>query len=148
MNGVCIVAMPVGDGTVTYKEDGSTAPLHQTLVYFGNTDNVSPETIAMLKHNVESIARVTRAFPARVIGHATLGEFAEEVVLTASEDIATLRANLLFNEVIREAADAIQQHPTYVSHISGMQDAKYNDWLIFDRIALWAGDDRTVYPLR
>lgn len=147
MGGLCIVALPVGNATVTYKEDGSTAPLHQTLVYLGDAEAATFDRINALGSAISEVARVTRAFPAQIIGGATLGEFQEDVVLTSSDELLNVRDRLLLDDTVRGVFTSVKQHPGYVSHISGMV-ASYGDWVVFDRLALWAGEDKYEFRLQ
>jgi len=146
MNGVCIVALALGNQTVEY-EDGDIAPVHQTLVYFGPQDQISREEIADVEHCVSAVASVVQIFPAMVVGKGTLGPDGDRVVFTESSEALQIRDALIFWPVVAALMNRFEQHPNWISHTTGMQNLVYGDHIVYDRLAVWYGEERTTYPL-
>jgi hypothetical protein len=147
MNSALIVALPIGDRTVTYK-DGDTAPLHQTLVFFGDTLNVTPEERAKISNVVSLFATHTYPFTAKVIGKGTLGPDQDEVVFTESRELTRIRERFVGDFWVNQVMTRTEQHPNWISHVSGMQNAVFGDFVLFNRLAFWFGDEREVFEMR
>lgn len=146
MSGVVIVALPIGDKKVTYA-DGDTTPVHQTLVYLGDSENVTPHEAARVMVEVETIADFNQPAIIKVSGKGTLGPEQERVIFTESLEINAIREQLLDNPIIQEVMMKAEQHPNWIPHITGMQNLTYGDHIIVNRLAVWYGDDRREYPL-
>ena len=148
MSGIVIVALPLGERTVTYA-DGDVVPVHQTLIYLGDTANAYPTSQEMAQVNVEveEIAQHFGIATAKVSGKGTLGPEQERIVITESMDLNVIRENLLDNFLISELIGKAPQHPHWIPHVTGMQNLVYGDILVFDRLAVWYGDSKQSYFL-
>lgn len=146
MDGATIVALPIGDKTITYS-DGDTAPLHQTLVYLGDAVNISPEEVAKLSGFLKSLAADTSPVLARVCGKGTLGPDNEYVVLTESNELSKIRDQILSDDTVKTLADSIDQFPTWIPHVTGAYKLEFGDYILFNRLALWVGSMKETYVL-
>lgn len=146
-NQVVIVALPIGDKTFTYA-DGDVVPIHQTLIYLGTQDNIERHEASKISAFVEMLASDTGPITAKVSGKATLGEDRERVVLTESVELTELRRYLADNELISKVMSRVQQYPNWVSHVAGLQNLTYGDFLVFNRLAFWDGESYMTFPFR
>lgn len=146
MKHVVIVALPLGDRMVTYK-DGDQAPAHQTLIYLGVKENVAAYDVAKIKVEVEAIAAAMSPAVAKVSGKGVLGEDQEQILITESVDMNVIREQLMDNPIIQEAMWKAEQYPNWIPHVTGMQNLKYGDIIVFNRLAVWYGEERTEYPI-
>jgi hypothetical protein len=146
MNHSLIVAVPVGSETHTY-EDGDVVPIHQTIVYFGSSKNVSTGEAHGLRSLVDVIAGQHNAIMARISGRAQLGPDGENVVLTESYVLSNIYRSFADNEFVKNIMRRTAQYPQWIPHVSGMGHLKYGDFLTFDRLGFWHGDDRFTVPL-
>ncbi|MCJ7725388.1 MAG: hypothetical protein MUP76_03250, partial [Acidimicrobiia bacterium] len=145
-SGVVLVALPAGDGTVTYA-DGDTTELHQTLAYLGTVDQLQPGEREELLAVGETIAAMTAPFTARVAGLATLGEDQDTVALTEAPELQDLHEMARTSEVVEAMYRSRNDHPTWVSHVTA-QEYKAGDEIMFDRIGVWfGGDDHRTFAL-
>lgn len=144
MHQALIVALPVGNQTVTYN-DGDVAQVHETLIHLGDSALLTNDQVEGLASVVGDIADSTKMMYATVCGKGTLGPDSERVVLTESGDLVNLREALLARADIYEIVNNTKQHPWWISHISGMQNLQFGDYVIFDRLALWVGEDRREF---
>jgi hypothetical protein len=146
MNGITIVALPIGDKIITYR-DGDTAPAHQTLVYMGDVNESSEEE---KEHLIRILNDLTKGIPpilAKVAGTAILGPDHEPVALTETKELVSLRNHLIEDPMVMEMMSRAVQFPNYVSHVTGLDHLMYGDSILFDRVALWFGQQRYVLPL-
>jgi len=146
MNAVVIVALPLGDRQATYA-DGDTAPVHQTLIYLGDISTVTPYEAAKINVEVGVIAEAMTPAIAKVSGKGTLGPEQERIILTESVDINVIREQLMENPIIQEVMWRAPQHPNWIPHITGMQNLVYGDQIVFNRLAVWYGVERTTHPI-
>lgn len=142
-----IALLPVGDREITYA-DGDRAPMHLTLAYMGDADNYDKDDIDRFDKVVTDLADEIPPFTAKVAGHATLGEDGDTVCLVESDDLADCRDWVMSDAGLRKAVEGASTHPHWIPHVTGLDDANYEDEVEFDRVALWAGDQRREYPLR
>jgi hypothetical protein len=151
--GVVVVALPAASDPISAassEEDGA----HMTLVYLGD---VGPDTdVEGLKAAVEEwAAKITEPITEGVSGTAVLGADAADVVLVDAAAFVDIRSGM-----VEDAAGAIgalyaqvEQFPQWLSHVTlGYPEsppaAEYaGTEITFDRLALWAGEDRTEFPL-
>lgn len=146
MKGICIVALPAGNGRVTYT-DGGSAPLHQTLVYLGDTKTV--KLTPGQKDELRSAGRLLsmqQPFTAKVVGVATLGEGRDRVVLTEAPRLQIMHDRLMRNELVAMLHSQYNSHPSWISHIT-TDSHEHGDTILFDRIGVWIGEDRTEYVM-
>lgn len=144
--GVVIVALPEGDNTVTYN-DGDTTEVHQTIVYLGTLDDLQEGEGDAILAVTEYIAAQVAPFTAMVIGAGTLGPDADAIVLTEADELQRLHDLATGDELIWDIYEERNNHPTWISHISGDSYAP-GDEVRFDRVAAWFGGDNHVeFPL-
>lgn len=145
-SGAVLVALPEGDGTVTYN-DGDTTQLHQTIAWLGDAGALTVEQRADLVLAAEELASEMAPFEARVAGLATLGDGQDAVAITESVELQWLRDAAIHNDVIGPIVAAEDTHPTWISHVTGL-DAKPGDTIQYDRVAIWFGaDDHTEFAM-
>lgn len=146
MNKVYVAALVMGDNKVTYP-DGSTAPLHQTLLFLGPRDNMSDYEFEEIRNFTEKTAYRLHDREATVSGHGILSKYETPVVLTESRELAKLRHELLENDVFRAVHMRNDQFPTWVSHISGLDKMPFGSVIGFNRLAVLQseGEDYITY---
>jgi hypothetical protein len=146
MKSAVIVALPIGKETVTYN-DGDTTSVHQTLVYLGDAALLPAHEASKISAFVEALSYEVAPVTGLVIGKGVLGPEDDRMVLTESEGLTAIRQQLIEVDLIREVMDRVGQHPNWISHVSGMQNLKYGNYILFDRLAFWWGDMRSEYYL-
>lgn len=145
MDGVCLVALPMGDHKIRYN-DGDEAPMHQTLVYLGKTKDLTLAQRGALLITLERLAMSVQPFTATVSGLATLGSDGDKVAITEAAELQKLHDMSLQNGIVRKMHQERNEHPTWISHVT-TDKFRPGDSITFDRVGLWIGDDRQVLPL-
>lgn len=147
MDSLIVVAKPVGDKTIVYT-DGDVAPTHQTLLYFGDRLNYKPEEVSELIAIVNEIADATNPVTSKVIGKGTLGEGDDRIVILESREMNIVHEWLLDDGLIQEMLSRTEQHPNWIQHVTGYQNLKYGDYITFDRLCVWNGDEHTDFNFK
>jgi len=152
MDKMVIVAMVSGDATYTYN-DGDVHPLHQTLCYMDDENGITAYERQQILDAVTIIAANVSPFTASVIGKGRIGADNDVMVLTESEDLVKLRNLLLADDTIGSVVYRTKQHPTWLSHVSGIDHLKFGDAVLFDRLAIWStsevfGEQNAIFPLK
>lgn len=143
--GVLVVAIPEGAGEAVYG-DGDTAPLHQTLIYVGKIDQLDIGDAVALVDAGQRLADEFAPFTARVAGKGILGPDRVDVVITESVSLQAMHDRLLDDPTIAAMYAERNDHPTWVSHVTGL-DADVGDEISYHSVAVWIGDDRHEWPL-
>jgi hypothetical protein len=151
--GIVVVALPAAEDPITAassEEDGA----HMTLVYLGD---VGPDTdVDALRLDVEQWAgKITESIVEGVGGTAVLGADAADVVLVDAAAFTDIRNGMIDPEAgaIGAAYAQVEQFPNFLPHVTlGYPETpRAADYagteIVFDRLALWAGEDRTEFPL-
>jgi hypothetical protein len=146
MDGVLMVALPQRRGTVTYK-DGDVAPLHQTMVWLGNTEQIPQSAVYHFIQLTNDIAQKYGPAMATVIGSGWLGKDMEQIVVTSSHDLTAMRNEFANHPHTLELVQGIEQHPTWIPHVAGWEFDNFGDVILFDRLGFWYGDVKYEVPL-
>jgi hypothetical protein len=146
MDGVLMVALPQKRGTVTYS-DGDIAPLHQTMVFMGTTENVPQSWVYHCIQLTNDIATKYGPAMATIIGSGNLGKDMEPIVITSSQELTDMRNEFANNQHIIQLMSGIEQHPTWIPHVAGWEFEKFGDVILFDRLGFWYGDTKYEIPL-
>lgn len=138
--GVCIVARPA-DGEVTYGDP------HVTIAYLGDiTPDFDPRPV--LEAAAIAAFRI-QPFRAKVSGTMNIGKDRVPALLMEAPELQWLRDHL---EVFDGALGG-NRYPSWIPHLStsyqenGRTPRKPPESILFDRLAVWAGDDRYDLPL-
>lgn len=136
----CIVAVPA-QGEVSYDDP------HVTIAYLGD-----PPLGADPRPVLEAVAIAglrIEPFRAKVSGTMTIGDDHTPALLMESAELQWLRDHL----AVFDGAFGAERYPTWIPHLS----TSYADGariprnppeaVVFDRVALWAGDERYEIPL-
>jgi hypothetical protein len=90
----------------------------------------------------------------QVDSQGPLGDENAQVVHLAGDELPALRESLLTAPELREGTGAVQQFPGYTPHVTlgydleePVPDDDLPEEVIFDRLAVWDGDEHTEYPL-
>lgn len=147
-----IVALPAADDPATAASSEADGA-HCTLLFLGDAAALDRDTLAAALESFVTEGQVG-VMTENVSGRATLGKDAAEVVLIDAASLTPIRNGLLENPDIRAAYDAVEQFPNFIPHVTlGYPDnppaGEFTaEQIIFDRLALWFGEDRTaIYPL-
>jgi hypothetical protein len=142
-SGVVVVAVPSDPAALTVDGGLAADELHVTIGYYGDAENVSEETLMALRAYIDSAGGAS--FTAEVGGVARLGKDDPQAValLLNSEALEQLR------DGVDDAAELPEGgYPHFVPHLTlgyGIDipapDATPTQ-VAFDRVALWAGDER------
>lgn len=144
MPAVVIVALVLGNKTVTYK-DGDEVPLHQTLLYLGEPEEVSEADAAHLGTIVYNMSLRTPPIQAKVIGSGYLGEDLEKMNLTESADLTKIRELFLLDPFVQDIFNRTNQHPNWISHISVDSFYKYGELVDFVGFGFWCGNKKESF---
>lgn len=146
-----IVALPVESDPVQALGPEQS---HVTLVWLGDAADFDPQPF---KDELDAYARTFSGepLPDSVSGTALLGKDSADVLLLDAKHLSNIRDGLLGSGLIKDRMDAVEQHPTWIPHLTlgYASDPDYvpttsrPESITFDRIALWHGDEQTEYPL-
>lgn len=152
--GCVVVALPeAADGVHEHGDEEK----HLTLLWLG--DAAAVEDLDAVGAAVAQVARNHVPFGGAVNGWAVLGSDQARVLLVDSSPAVDVRDALLDRKPVAVAVMSVEQHPTWIPHVTVgyPDDVTTNDVaaaaaavgeVFFDRLALWAGDDRREFPLR
>jgi hypothetical protein len=141
-NGAVIVLLVEGDEEVDYG-DGDTAPLHCTLCFLGDAEDLGDDDLSTILTHTERCASQIDPFDAEVVSPAEFGE--TPVCLVEHENINGARDYVLEDPTVATLAGFGEDHPGYLPHVSGLDD---RETVRFDRIAVMTGGDIHEFPLR
>ena len=146
MDSLIVVARPVGEKTVTYN-DGDVVFEHQTLLHFGDRIRYTPEQVRDVIAVCGWIAANTNPITSMVIGKGMLGKDGDLVALLESREMNVVHQVLLENQAVQDMLDAYldEQHPNWIQHITGYQNLHFGDYITFDRLGVWNGDEHTDF---
>lgn len=154
-----IVAIPSEDDYV-WNLSSEKIP-HMTLLFLGEPDDrVSAERIALFTQHVANTS--LSRFGLSVDRRGTLGPDDADVLFFEKDfakQIEDVRSQLLTNDDINMAYNAVEQYPEWTPHLTlgyptapakkDKRDYPGTHWVNFDRIALWTGDFEGIeFPLR
>lgn len=149
MDRLIVVARPVGNHVITYN-DGDVVPAHQTLLYFGDKINYTPDEIMELSYLVRDLAAATNPINSMVIGKGSLGKDDDKVLILESAEMNAVceKLKLWSDGLVEDMLTRTPQHPNWIQHITGFQNLRYGDYLTFDRLAVWNGDEHQDFSFQ
>jgi 2'-5' RNA ligase len=145
-----IVALPAADSPA---HDLGPEETHTTLVFMGEQEGLDLDAI---RAEVAGYApSVSANLVVQPTGRDTLGDDEADVVMLPEEPMTSLRNGLIEMPAIRAGLESTEQFPTYTPHMTlGYPTEDYEDPgeratepIIYDRLALWVGDERYEFPL-
>ena len=151
MGSACIVALPPEDDPV-WRLSSEKKP-HMTLLFFG--DALDKDHLQEIVEHIQHVTDTSMSrFGASVDRRGILGEDKADVLFFEKDylkKVSQFRQDLLRNRHLLEAHNAIEQFPTWIPHLTmgypetpAREDARDYpgiNWVNFDRIALWLGDE-------
>ena len=157
MSECVIVALPSEEHRINKISSEKIA--HMTLLYLGELSE-DTDTVNIAEY-VQHAASMLRPFYAQVERRGVLGKDNADALFFYKKDLSYVeefRATLLQNDQIKTAYDLAEQHPSWTPHVTlGYPDAPARkppessiyspsglvspeDYVEFDRIAIWFGD--------
>jgi hypothetical protein len=151
--GRVIVAIPTATEPVHHLGDVSE-PKHMTLVYLGKPEDNPDLDMDQVRRQVEAVAERSGPLTGIVESTGELGEDGATVWHVRGDGIEEVRNDLLAQSYIKDGFGAAEQHPTFAPHVTAgynldepLTDEDSPDEIIFDRLAVWDGDEHTEFPL-
>jgi 2'-5' RNA ligase len=152
--GRVIVAVPTATEPVHHMGDVSE-PKHTTLLWLGKPEENPELDTEAVAEAVRSVAeQIGGPLTAPVEKQGTLGDDGAQVVFLGGDEVTQAHDALLADPTLKGAYDAVEQkHPEFTPHLTlGYEpDVAAGDDIpqevIFDRLALWDGDEHTEFPL-
>jgi len=151
--GRVIVAIPTATEPVHHLGDVSE-PKHMTLVWLGKPEDNPDLDMDQVRGQVEAVAERSGPLTGLVESTGPLGDDGATVWHVRGDGIEEVRNDLLSQSYIKDAFGAAEQHPGFVPHVTAgynldepLSDDDSPEEIIFDRLALWDGDEHTEFPL-
>ncbi len=140
-SGAVIVLVVEGDEEVDYA-DGDSAPMHCTVLFAGDIDEMDDSERAELVETARHIGATTPPFDAEPVSRAQFGD--EDVCLIESPHLVHVRSIAVAPPRLAARAEA-NEHPLWLPHVTGLNPERGP--VRFDRVATMIGDDRYEFPL-
>jgi len=151
--GRVVVAVPTATEPIHHLGDAAE-PKHLTVLWLGSPEENPDLDMDAVADAVRLGAEQAGPLTARVKEQGPLGEDGAQVAFLDPAEPTALRDLLLGDAVLKAGVDAVEQHPAFTPHVTlgySAQDAVSDEELpsevIFDRLALWDGDEHTEFPL-
>lgn len=151
--GRCIVAIPTATEPVHHLGD-VTEPKHMTLVWLGKPEDNPNLDMDQVRGEVEGVAERFGPVTGLVESTGPLGDDGATVWHLRGDGINELRDDLLGQSYIRDGFGAVEQFPQFTPHVTAGYDMEAPpseeespEEIVFDRLAVWDGDEHTEYPL-
>jgi hypothetical protein len=151
--GRVIVAIPTATEPVHHLGD-VTEPKHMTMVWLGKPEDNPNLDMDQVRGQVEAVAEQFGPLTGLVESTGQLGDDNATVWFLRGEGINEARDDLLNQSYIRDGFGAVEQFPQWTPHVTAGYDLEEPideetspDEIIFDRLAVWDGDEHTEYPL-
>jgi hypothetical protein len=153
-SGRCIVAIPTATEPIHHIGDVSE-PKHATVLWLGKPEENPALDMEAVQDAVRGVAESsTGPVTSQVESQGLLGDENAQVVHLGGDELPALRENLLAAPELREGTGAVQQFPGYTPHVTlgydleePVPDDDLPEEVIFDRLAVWDGEEHTEYPL-
>jgi 2'-5' RNA ligase len=151
--GIVCVLLPSEESAKPYlqKKGLPMEELHLTVAYFGKTSEFTDALRTDLIKWTYSVSATCAPIAAKVGGVAGLGDDDPQavVLLVENEKINYIRT-MLEGSTLEPAID--RKHPGFIPHMTlgyglKMDRIKPAGDIVFDRVGIWWGDQRTVIPL-
>jgi len=152
--GRCIVAIPTATEPVHHLGDVSE-PKHLTLVWLGTPEENPDLDMDQVRDQVEQVAaQADGPLTEQVKEIGQLGDENATVWHVNGDGVTPVRDQLLAQSTITEGVGAVEQFPAFTPHVTAgynleepLPEEDSPEEIIFDRLAVWDGDEHTEYPL-
>jgi hypothetical protein len=151
--GRCVVAIPTATEPIHHMGDVSE-PKHMTVLWLGKPEENPELDMDAVQEAVRAKAEQSGLLTGTVESQGPLGEDGAQVALLGGDELTAFRDDLLADPVLREGAGSVEQHPGFTPHVTlgynleePVPDEDLPQEVIFDRVAVWDGDEHTEYPL-
>ena len=148
-----IVAIPAATEPVHHMGDVSE-PKHLTLVYLGKPEDNPSLDMDQVKGQVQAVAERSGPLTGLVESVGPLGDDNATVLFLRGDGLHELHDDLLAQSYIRDGFGAVEQFPQWTPHTTlgydldePVSEADAPEEIVFDRLAVWNGEERTEYPL-
>src|SRR5262245_33011117 len=155
--GRVIVALPRDDDPI--RKHGNEDK-HMTVVWLGKPEENPDLDMDQVRGQVEGVAQRSGPLTANIENVGNLGDDGALVAFVRSDGAQEVHDDLLNQSYIRDGFGAVEQHPQWTPHVTiGYPEGENADGtdssdlpdqeqdVVFDRLAVWDGDDHTEYPL-
>ncbi len=150
--GRCIVAIPTATEPIHHIGDVSE-PKHMTVLWLGKPEENPDLDMDAVQEAVRGVAEGYGPLTGQVESSGPLGDEGADVAFLRGDGINEFRDDLLNDPALRTGVDAVKQHPGFTPHVTLGYDTEpvpegdLPEEVIFDRVAVWDGDEHTEYPL-
>jgi 2'-5' RNA ligase superfamily len=150
--GRCIVAIPTATEPIHHIGDVSE-PKHMTVLWLGKPEENPDLDMDAVQEAVRGVAEGYGPLTGQVESSGPLGDEGADVAFLRGDGINEFRDDLLNDPALRTGVDAVEQHPGFTPHVTLGYDTEpvpegdLPEEVIFDRVAVWDGDEHTEYPL-
>jgi hypothetical protein len=150
--GRCIVAIPTATEPIHHIGDVSE-PKHMTVLWLGKPEENPDLDMDAVQEAVRGVAEGYGPLTGQVESSGPLGDEGADVAFLRGDGINEFHDDLLNDPALRTGVDAVEQHPGFTPHVTLGYDTEpvpegdLPEEVIFDRVAVWDGDEHTEYPL-
>jgi hypothetical protein len=150
--GRCVVAIPTATEPIHHIGDVSE-PKHMTVLWLGKPEENPDLDMDAVQDAVRGVAEGYGPLTGQVESSGPLGDEGADVAFLRGDGINEFRDDLLNDPALRTGVDAVEQHPGFTPHVTLGYDTEpvpegdLPEEVIFDRVAVWDGDEHTEYPL-
>jgi hypothetical protein len=150
--GRCVVAIPTATEPIHHIGDPSE-PKHMTVLWLGSPEENPDLDMDAVQEAVRARTEQTGLLTGLVETSGQLGDEGAEVAFLRGDGIQEFHDDLLTDPVLREGVGSVKQHPEFTPHVTLGYDTEpvaegdLPEEIIFDRVAVWDGDEHTEYPL-
>jgi hypothetical protein len=151
--GRCVVAIPTATEPIHHIGDVSE-PKHMTLLWLGKPEENPDLDMDAVQEAVRAKAEQSGLLTGTVESQGPLGEDGAQVAFLGGDDLTAFHDDLLAAPELREGTGAVEQFPQWTPHVTlgyeleePVPDDDLPQEVIFDRVAVWDGDEHTEYPL-
>jgi hypothetical protein len=151
--GVGVFAIPADDDPI--REMSTEDIPHLTTLWFGNLGDDFAGDLDLIKEALAVVVQGVAPFDLATGERSTLGDEDADVLMMEAGTLGDLREDALTYDDIAAAHNAVEQFPEWTPHLtlgypdtpSPAADEDLPATIRIDRLALWAGEDRTEFPL-
>lgn len=151
--GRCVVAIPTATEPIHHMGDASE-PKHMTVLWLGKPEDNPDLDMDAVQEAVRAQAEQAGLLTGTVESQGQLGDEGAQVAFLRGDGLNEFREGLLADPVLREGVGSVEQFPEFQPHVTlgyspedAVPDEDLPEEVIFDRVAVWDGDEHTEYPL-